>query len=303
MIKAKKTLGQHFLHSEKIISDIVSAGKVRKGDVVIEIGPGEGILTSALLKTGASVVAIEKDDRLIPLLSKKFSKEISSNRFQLFHADILDPKMLKYLFNTPLNLLTRSVSKFKVVANIPYYITGQIIRMFLEADKQPESMTLLVQKEVAERVVAKDKKESLLSLSVKVYGKPRIVSVVKKGSFTPMPKVDSAILVIENISKKTFLAVKPLSGENRVDEKRFFEILHVGFAHKRKQLLPNLLNGLLTRSVSRNGNSISGLELELELERDDLIKIFYVCDIDLLARAEDLSLETWIKLCNKINAL
>ena len=138
MIKAKKTLGQHFLHSEKIISDIVSAGKVRKGDVVIEIGPGEGILTSALLKTGASVVAIEKDDRLIPLLSKKFSKEISSNRFQLFHADILDPKMLKYLFNTPLNLLTRSVSKFKVVANIPYYITGQIIRMFLEADKQPE---------------------------------------------------------------------------------------------------------------------------------------------------------------------
>src|SRR4051812_14332676 len=115
-MQTKKSLGQYFLHSSQIISDIVSAGKVQKSDLVLEIGPGEGILTSALLKTDADVITIEKDDRLIPELQKKFAREISLKQLLLIHADILDLE-LPHLAKKP----------YKVVANIPYYITGQII--------------------------------------------------------------------------------------------------------------------------------------------------------------------------------
>jgi 16S rRNA (adenine1518-N6/adenine1519-N6)-dimethyltransferase len=229
----KKSLGQHFLNSPKIIADIVSAGKVTASDTVVEIGPGEGILTSALLKTGAHIIAIEKDDRLIPILEEKFAKETptfqsgsrpQASAFQLIHADILKCDIEKIL---PKN--------YKVVANIPYYITGQIIRMFLENKHQPKSMTLLVQKEVAERIVARDGKESLLSLSVKIYGEPKLIRTVGRGAFTPQPNVDSAVLNIENISKNNFPQNHPVE-----NEKLFFKIIHAGFAHKRKQLLPNL---------------------------------------------------------------
>ena len=267
MIK-KKSLGQHFLNSPKIIADIVLAGKVTKKDSVLEIGPGEGTLTSALLKTGAGVIAVEKDDRLIPLLQEKFAKEISSGQFKLIHKDILETNMSRTVLDIK--------GGYKVVANIPYYITGQIIRMFLETGNQPESMTLLVQKEVAERIVARDGKESLLSLSVKVYGEPKIIRVVGRGAFTPQPNVDSAVLVIKNISRKNSPEGSP-EEKGRVDEKLFFGIIHAGFAHKRKQLLPNLCN---------------------LYKKDDLIKAFEKCGLDLKSRAEDLPLETWLKLCN-----
>lgn len=164
MIK-KKSLGQHFLNSPQIVSDIVTAGKVTQEDTVLEIGPGEGVLTEKLLATGAHVISIEKDDRLIPELHKRFNREISLKQFDLIHADVLD-----------VGLTHISSNKYKVVANIPYYITGQIIRMFLESDRQPTAMTLLIQKEVADRIVARDKKESLLSLSVKVFGDPKYLA-------------------------------------------------------------------------------------------------------------------------------
>lgn len=258
MIK-KKSLGQHFLNSPKIIADIVSAGKVTKEDRVIEIGPGEGTLTSALLKTGAGVTAVEKDDRLILVLQKKFAKEISSRQFKLVHGDILTYDLTK---------ITKK--PYKVVANIPYYITGQIIRMFLENDSEPITMTLLVQKEVAERIVAKDKKESLLSLSVKIYGEPKIIRTVGRGAFSPQPNVDSAILHIENISKKKLA---------NADEKRFFEVIHAGFAHKRKQLLPNL---------------------SAIYKKEILIDAFKKIGLDKKDRAEDVSLENWLQLCEML---
>ena len=264
-MKKKKSLGQHFLNSPKIIADIVLAGKVTKKDSVLEIGPGEGTLTSALLKTGAGVIAVEKDDRLIPLLQEKFAKEISSGQFKLIHKDILETNMSRTVLDIK--------GGYKVVANIPYYITGQIIRMFLETENQPESMTLLVQKEVAERIVARDGKESLLSLSVKVYGEPKIIRVVGRGAFTPQPNVDSAVLVIEDISRNKFPQKSPV----KKFEEKFFKILHAGFAHKRKQLLPNLCS---------------------LYKKDDLIKAFEKCGLDLKSRAEDLPLETWLKLCN-----
>ena len=259
MIKNKKSLGQHFLHSPQIIKDIVSAGKVKRGDKIIEIGPGEGILTSALLTAGTHVIAVEKDDRLIPELQKKFSKEIAEKQLSLLHADILDLDLL-HIINNP----------YKVVANIPYYITGQIIRMFLEEGLQPESMTLLVQKEVAERIVAKDGKESLLSLSVKAYGKPKYVRTVGRGAFSPQPNVDSAILTIDKIGKERF---------EHTGVKLFFKVIHAGFAHKRKQLLPNL-SGLYNKKI--------------------LIEAFKKCRLNQKVRAEDVPIETWFELCTII---
>lgn len=252
----KKSLGQHFLTSKQIINDIVSASKTTEGDLVLEIGPGEGVLTEALLATGAKVISIEKDDRLIPELHKKFAMEIATKKLELVHSDILDVE-LPHIIKSP----------YKIVANIPYYITGQIIRMFLESDNQPIGMTLLVQKEVADRIVARDGKESLLSLSVKIFGDPKFIRTVGRGAFTPHPSVDSAVINIENISKDR------LSG---VETKTFFKILHLGFAHKRKILIANL-SSLGTRP--------------------ELLKIFQKSNIIENARAEDLSLENWIDLC------
>ena len=259
MIK-KKSLGQNFLHEPKVIGDIVAAAEVKKGDVVLEVGPGEGILTEGLLQTGAKVMSVEKDDRLISVLEEKFKKEIASGQFELIHADILDFKLPAHF------------KKYKVIANIPYYITGQIIRMFLESENQPESMTLLVQKEVAERIIARDAKESLLSLSVKVFGEPKYVRTVGRGAFSPQPNVDSAVLHISDISKN-----KLASKNGSLDEKFFFKIIHAGFAHKRKQLLPNL-SELFTKEI--------------------LTETFEACKIDTKARAEDIPLGKWIELCS-----
>ncbi len=258
MIK-KKSLGQHFLNSPKIVEDIVLAGKVSKEDVVLEIGPGEGVLTQKLLETGAHVISIEKDDRLIPELQKRFAKEISLKQLELIHADVLDVGITHITKN-----------KYKLVANIPYYITGQIIRMFLESDRQPSEMTLLIQKEVADRIVARDGKESLLSLSVKIFGEPKISRLVGRGAFTPQPNVDSAVINIENISKEKLEDLK---------EELFFKVIHAGFAHKRKQLLPNLAN---------------------IFAKNKLQEIFKKCNIDEKVRAEDLSLNAWVTLCKEL---
>lgn len=241
-----------------MISDIVSSANIHADDFVLEIGPGEGILTRGLLATGAHVIAVEKDDRLISVLEEKFKEEIASGKFELIHADILN-------FTPP-----NTGQKFKIVANIPYYITGQIIRMFLESNNQPESMTLLIQKEVVDRIIARDNKESLLSLSVKVFGEPKLVRVVGRGAFSPQPNVDSAVLHIGNISKKK------LDG---VSEKFFFKVLHAGFAHKRKQLLPNL-SELFPKEI--------------------LTEAFVKCNIPPKSRAEDVPLEKWITLCKNL---
>ena len=263
-MKTKKSLGQHFLNSAKIIQEIVDVSDIKNTDTILEIGPGEGILTSALILTGANILSIEKDDRLIPLLEEKFSKEISSGKLKIIHKDILELEIDKI------------IGPYKVVANIPYYITGQIIRMFLDSNNQPESMTLLVQKEVAERIVAKEGKESLLSLSVKIFGTPKYIKTVGKNHFKPQPNVDSAILLISNISKNNFPKDSPWGKWVGMSKKLFFEIIHAGFAHKRKQLLPNL----------------SSL-----YNKEKLIEIFEKCNINQKVRAEDVHLETWIEIC------
>lgn len=253
-MKLKKSLGQNFLKSQGAIKKIISVSFLTQDDTVLEIGPGDGALTKNLLETGAKVIVVEKDDRLIPILEEKFQKELREKKLQIIHDDIL---------KTNLNILPK---KYKLVANIPYYITGQIIRMFLELEHQPELITILIQKEVAERIIAKDKKESLLSISIKAYGEPKYISTVPKGSFNPMPKVDSAIISIYNISKNNFKII---------NEKDFFEILHFGFAHKRKQLIPNLSE---------------------VFKKDNLLYIFDKLKINQKARAEEISLEKWLEI-------
>ena len=220
---AKKSLGQHFLTSTGAVDAIIDAADIVGDDIVLEIGPGKGVLTEKLVFFAGKVIAVEKDRDLIPVLEEKFKKEIKKGRFELLERDVLefDPSVLEFYD-----------SKYKLVANIPYYITGQLIRKFLEAKFQPERMVLMLQKEVAERIVAKDGKESVLSISVKAYGTPHYIQTVKAGSFFPIPNVDSAILLIDNISKDFF--------EDTVSEEDFFKMLKSGFKSKRKKLSSNL---------------------------------------------------------------
>ena len=224
--RAKKSLGQNFLKSHAALKKMVSAGNVSASDTVLEIGPGKGALTKEILATGAHVIAIEKDDRLIPLLQELFAAEIQNGQLELVHGDAL-------LFTPKDYNLKRG--NWMLVANIPYYITGMLVRHFLESENQPKNMTILVQKEVAERVVAKSKgkkgKESILSMSVKAFGSPFNKGTVSKRYFSPMPKVDSAILHITDISHDRIPQGK---------ESDFFILLKQGFGHKRKTLLHNL---------------------------------------------------------------
>ncbi|MFZ2038886.1 MAG: 16S rRNA (adenine(1518)-N(6)/adenine(1519)-N(6))-dimethyltransferase RsmA [Minisyncoccia bacterium] len=293
--KAKKSLGQNFLKSEKALKAMVLAAEVESNDIVLEIGPGQGALTEHLLKTGATVVAVEKDDNLFIFLQEKFAPEINNKKLFLIHGDILEfgeekkEKKKKRSLDCHASLAMTEgkgkkndregegekifkekliKNKYKIAANIPYYITGQIIRQFLTSDNQPSEMAILVQKEVAERIVTKDGKESLLSIGVKAYGHPKKEMIVSRGSFSPAPNVDSAIISIKNISRDYF-------SKNKIDEEKFWEIIHYAFAHKRKTLSNNL-RGVIDQKTWQKF-----------LQKENLPPS---------VRAEDLTLKNWVTL-------
>jgi len=252
---AKKSLGQHFLTSQGALAKIVDAGQLTESDVVLEIGPGRGVLTEKMLAQAKRVIAVEKDDELFVVLQEKFKKEIRNKKLELVHADILD-----YL----------PEGNYKLIANIPYNITGAILEKFLSGEHQPSLAVLLVQKEVAQRIVARDDKESILSISVKVYGEPKYIDTVKAGSFNPAPNVDSAIISIENISKAFF---KDFS------EKDFFIMLRAGFKSKRKKLSSNL---------------------STIFDKEKVRKTFQETGMDDNTRAEDISVSTWGTLARNL---
>ncbi|MBX4211079.1 16S rRNA (adenine(1518)-N(6)/adenine(1519)-N(6))-dimethyltransferase RsmA, partial [Candidatus Parcubacteria bacterium] len=185
-IHAKKSLGQNFLKSRSVVFKMLEAAKVTAEDTVVEIGPGKGILTRALVEKAGRVIAIEKDDRLIEYLQNEFRDAIEKGQLTLIHGDILDLNL------ESLKLKARS---YKLIANIPYYITGQFLRKFLEAKLQPTVAVVMLQKEVTDRIIARDGKESILSMSVKAYGRPSKVAKVPAKFFSPPPNVDSAILL------------------------------------------------------------------------------------------------------------
>jgi 16S rRNA (adenine1518-N6/adenine1519-N6)-dimethyltransferase len=255
MLKQKKSLGQNFLRDKSVVLAMADSGEAKNGDVVLEIGPGEGVLTTELLSRGSRVICIEKDDRLIPILSEKFKNQISSGQLEIIHKDVLLFDILKYpVF---------SKESYKVIANIPYYITGAILRKFLETKPRPSSVTILVQREVAERAIAYDGKESILSLSVKIFGLPKKIRNVPPGAFVPPPTIDSSILSIQNIY--------PRVDQNLLGS--YFKLVKAGFSSKRKKLSSNL------KSV-------------LENPKDVMLRV----GIDENARAEDVSFEKWCEL-------
>src|SRR3989344_2578799 len=215
-------LGQHFLTGLWAAHSLAEAVNVKPGEIILEIGPGKGALTRELVATGGRVLAIEKDEALVRGLSDTFAAEIQSGALRVVTDDVRDfaPQSSKL-----------EAGSYVLAANIPYYITGEIIRQFLETDVQPRSMALLVQKEVADRIIARNGKESILSLSVKAYATPKFVAKVSRGNFSPPPNVDSAILLISDISKEFF---------NGIDESMFFKVVKAGFASKRKFLANNL---------------------------------------------------------------
>lgn len=235
---------------------IADEADIKKGECVLEVGPGEGVLTQELLGRGATVVAVEKDARLIPVLRKTFAKEIKNKKLFVYEADALEFDMAQML---------PKIKKYKVAANIPYYITGALLKKFLSGAHQPATLVFLIQKEVAERI-ARSAKESILSLSVKAYGTPIYVKTVPRGAFVPPPTVDSAILLVKDISRGTFTSAAA--------EKIFFELVRAGFAQKRKLL-------------KRNLEPVLGKDALGAMEKAGILAN---------ARAEDVPIEQWVAL-------
>ena len=217
-MRPKKSLGQNFLMDANVVQKIVQAANATKQDCIIEVGPGLGILTRELAKTGASVVSVEIDSWAIPLLEDEL-KNYSN-------VKIINQDALK--FSPP-------SEKYMVVANIPYYITSPLISYFLKNKNRPTKMVILIQKEVAEKICAGQGKLNVLAINVQIFGKPKIVTKVDRGCFHPIPKVDSAVLEIEMFDK-------PLVEEENLE--KFFKIVHAGFAHRRKTLLNSFIRSI-----------------------------------------------------------
>lgn len=257
---AKKSLGQNFLQHPHIADMLIESIDIKAGEHILEIGPGTGVLTRQLLKKGAVVTAVEKDDRAIPLLSETFKEEIGSGALRIIHGDALT-------FTS--DTLSLSVP-YKIAANIPYYITGALLEHALTMTPPPTDIAVLVQKEVAERI-ARDKKESILSLSVKVFGIPSYVARVARGNFHPVPNVDSAILSIRNISHSNF---------TNAPQNAFFSIVKTGFSEKRKMVAKNL-----TRLVPQ----------------EQVLRALAHANIDMKTRAEDIPLKQWVLLAEYLS--
>lgn len=262
-IRPKKSLGQNFLVDAGAARRIVEAAELSTQDQVLEVGPGVGTLTHQLAAEAAHVVAVELDQRLFPALQHALA---GCANVELVHGDILevDPKTF---FSAP----------YKVVANLPYYITSAVLRHLLESPPQPVLMVVTVQEEVARRIVAQPGDLSLLALGVQFYGRPRIVTRIKAGSFYPRPKVNSAVVQIDLRPN-----ARPQLGLDLSDDvDLFFHLAQAGFNQRRKQL----------RNALTNGTQWSRSEIETVMAR---------AEIDPRRRAETLSLEEWAALTRAV---
>jgi len=261
--KPKKSLGQHFLIDEAVLERILSAAELRPGDIVVEIGPGLGILTEGLARRGAKVTAVELDSRLVALLKKRLA---AFPDVKIVHADILEVAPRQLLQdNLPASEL---VQGYKVIANLPYYITSPVLRHFLEAQPRPSEMVVMVQKEVGEAIAAAPGKMSLLSVKTQFYSKPAIISYVPAASFYPPPKVDSVVLRLDVYSRP------PIEVS---DVAVFFDIVIHGFSAPRKQLRNSLAHSL-------------------EMPPSQVTSLLEKAGIEAKRRAETLSLEEWREL-------
>jgi len=254
----KKSLGQNFLTDDSTAQRIVGSASISKNDNILEVGPGKGILTQYLAQSAGRVLTIEIDQRLIESLRKKFE-----------NIEIIEGDILK--INLPRLLEENNFQNYKVVANLPYYITSKIIRLLLETKYPPTEMVLMVQKEVGERIVALDGKESILSISVKFYAEPEILFSVPRENFDPIPEVDSAVISLKR--KKNI---------PEIDTKKFFYLVKAGFSAKRKMLINNL-------------SSI------FHLTRVELLSVFEKAGLEPTVRAEKLGVADWKKFYEIFN--
>jgi 16S rRNA (adenine1518-N6/adenine1519-N6)-dimethyltransferase len=256
-----KKYGQNFLinsqrnpgrsQGSECVSKMIAAAGISKGDIVVEVGPGFGVLTWPLAAKAKKVVAFEIEKKLQPYWANELKK---NDKVEIIWGNVL------YKF-THHKLKAKT---YKLIANLPYQITSQIIRFFLELPNPPQTMVLMVQKEVAQRICARPGDMSVLAVAVQYYGKPEIVVVVPKGSFWPIPKVDSAILKVSTVDKR-----------DSKQARKFFTVVKAGFANRRKLLIKNL------QSITDNKN------------KDLLKKAFLKAGIKEKARAQELSLYQW----------
>ena len=256
-IDPKRSLGQNFLVAESYLEKIAAAAELTPADAVLEIGPGLGTLTARLAAQAGTVTAVELDDRLIELLRADFADR---PHVTIVHGDILKLDLAALV---PLD------RPYKVVANLPYYITSAVLRQLLEAERRPELVVVMVQREVAERICAAPGDLSLLAVSVQFYATPRIIQHVPAGAFYPPPKVDSAVLRLD---------VRPQPAVTGVSPTVFFAAARAGFGQKRKQL----------------GNSLAA---GLARPKPAVVAALVQAGIDPMRRAETLTLAEWGRVC------
>ncbi len=262
-----KQLGQNFLINKKTIKKIVDTADIQTNDTILEVGPGIGVLTQEIASKTKRVIAVEKDPKMLEIL-KQTLKDFKN--IKIYKKDIL---------KFDLSVLPKS---YKVVANIPFYLTVPLIRKFLEHKSPPKEIILVIQKEVAQRICAKPERMNILAISVQIYAKPKKISYISKKSFWPQPKIDSAILKI--IPLKT-------NQEKIFSMKLFFQIVKAGFAHPRKQILNNLqiLGQNQNKKSDQNKKEIKAWLIENKIKPT--------------LRAEKLTIQDWINLENTYSSI
>jgi 16S rRNA (adenine1518-N6/adenine1519-N6)-dimethyltransferase len=265
-LAANKKLGQHFLTSREAVTVAIKAANLSNKDFVVEIGPGFGTLTLPLADTAGRVLAIETDPKMLsilrPMVNPLANVEVLSANILTLRSEDIFAKAREW------HKIHGQKPSYKVVSNLPYYITSAIIKMFLENSPRPERLVLMVQKEVGERITAKPGEMSVLAVSVQFYGKAEMIFDVPRTNFWPKPEVDSAIIRITPYSKSPF----PVD-----DERLFFRIVKAGFGEKRKQLHNSLAGGL-------------------QLDPESIGVALQAAEIDPTTRPQDLSVENWVRL-------
>ena len=266
-LQARKGLGQHFLVDEEVLKLITSAAELTPTDVIMEIGPGLGVLTRELARQSGWVVTIELDSKLAVILEQSLTP---FNNVTIVNGDVLriDPATLLQEQKAKFPPIIGSPFSYKVVANLPYYITSPVLRHFLEASLKPQIIVVMVQKEVAEAIVAKPGQMSILSISVQFYGEPAIISYVPAQCFYPAPEVDSAIMKIKLYSRPPVEVT---------DRESFFELVRAGFSAPRKQIGNSLAQGF-------------------GLSKTETLSLLGKASIVSQRRAETLTLGEWAKL-------
>lgn len=259
-LRANKRLGQNFLINEQIIKEIIEKSNINENDTVLEIGPGLGSLTKELIKNAKKVIAVELDENMVNILKARFDNQ---------NLEIINDDILKL----DLNEITKKYGKIKIVANLPYYITTPIIMKLLEEEYDIETITVMVQKEVGERLCAipGGKEYGAITLTVNYYSNAKIIINVPKNNFIPSPEVDSCVIKLD------ILKVPPIELK---DKKRFFRLIKNAFSQRRKTINNSLASG--------------------EFSKEDILKVLNKLNIDIKLRAEDLSIQDFANITNEL---